>query len=294
MSPISQPFPIGTGKPPRSSTLSTPGIDDRERLGKLRFLPGISVKQFIATRRDQTSDMADVDITDYIVPTDLLDESDGIPLEHREIATLQLQHIADSRPNDFTVLNDLACVYALSGRYHEAQDGLTQALQEAEQVWSAVYAAETALHAPGIVRQVLQALNEAEKKLQTVEAAKQTPQALQAVERSLLVERLLRVLQEAEYMLQGALAVQQAMLATEQVIQVVQEAEDTLQLSLAAEQAALAIDQVLLAVQEAKDALARILPDPLKTIISGNLDIMNQIINDQNEQHLWGTIGVPQ
>lgn len=291
MSLISQSLPIGNGRPPRSSTLSTLCIDDKEKLSKLHLLPGIPVKQFIATQRDQTSDMIDLDITDYIVPTDLLDESDGIPLEHREMALLQLQHIAASCPDDFTVLNDLACVYALSGRYQEAYNSLTQALHVAEQVWSAIYEAEMALQIPDTVKQVLQALNEAEKKLQTVEAAKQTLQALQKVERSLISDRLLRILQKVEYVLPGLLVVEQAAQTTRQVVQIVQEAEHTLQTSQEAERAALALDQVLLAVQEARDAVIRILPDTLKTSICDNLDIMKQITNDQKEQHLWGTIG---
>lgn len=293
MSPISQPVPIGSGKPPRSSTSYTPCIDDIEKLSKLRLLPGIAIKKFIAAQNGQTSDMAEVDITDYIVPSDLLDEIDGIPLEHREIAMLQLQHSADSRPDDFTVLNDLACVYAVLGRYHEARDSLTQAKQVAEQVWGTVKTAEVALQATDAVEHVLQALNQVEKKLQTVEAAKQTLQALQAVEQSLVVDLVVRVLQEAEYVLQGSLVVEQAALAVEQVVQVVQEAEYTLHTSLAVERAALAVDRVLLAVQEAKDAVARILPNTFGKIMSDNLHILKQIINAQSDQRLWGTIGVP-
>jgi hypothetical protein len=299
MSSISQSLPIGTGQPSHTSTAYTPCIDDKAKLSRLHLLPGILIKKFIAGQSNQTFDM--VDVSEYIAPADLLDK-DGIPLAHLEIAMLQLQHSADIGCNDFRVLNNLACVYALLGRYSAAQDGLALALQVAEQVWGAVYAAEAKLQMMGATEQMALALNQAEKKLQTVENAKQMLSALQAIELAPTAASLMQMLHIADDNLQGSTVTTEAILAVEQVTLELRETEDALRLSLgkAADKLRLslvdewadqAMERLIPMVQEAQDAVAMLLPDTLRTIINDNLDILQQISKDQEDRSLWGTIG---
>lgn len=285
---ISQPLPIGTGQPSHASTVYTPCIDDKAKLSRLHLLPGILIKKFIAGQSNQTPDMADV--SDYIAPADLLNEN-GIPLAQLEIAMLQLQRRVDVGRNDFRVLNNLACIYALLGRYSAAQDGLEQAQQVAEQIWGAVYAAEAKLQITGATEQMALALNQVEKKLQTVETARQMLSALQAVKRAPPVVSLVQALQIADNNLQGSTVTTEAIPAVEQAALALQEAEDTLQQSQMDEWVAQAINSIIPMVLTAQDAVAMLLPDMLRTIISDNLSILQQISNDQENSRLWGAVG---
>jgi len=257
------------GRLSHSLTPYKPGIDERQKLCQLKLLPGVKITlppEQGTGRRDSPPPQG---VKDYIHPDFLINTLNDIPPERLEIAMLQLQHMRASRPDDFIILNNLACIYALLGRYTEAQGSFEQALQAIGQQLPAQEATDTLQQAEDI----LQALDDSNNTLRVLEYIQYTLQSSQAIKE-----------------------IRQALQAIENVLQAIQKAKYTLSVPPTDEEASLAVDQVLQAVQEAKDVLAIIISDVIKSdgikkVIEDNQRFITQITNTKNDQHLWGTIG---
>lgn len=156
--------------------------DDIQFLSQLQLLKGILIAPPVETSGGQTIPQAAKDITKMIDTRGLLNDGKGILQSQLEYVLLQLEQKLAQNGEDPVVLNDLACLLALSGRYEEARDMLAKAEQEADLRWQA---ARDAMLVPNIVEEAADTLAQSARDLQDPQTTRAVLEVLQHTEQAL-------------------------------------------------------------------------------------------------------------